>query len=59
VHFQLRDIRAKVATDTDELGLAQKMLGHASRNMTEHYVRKRRGELVEPLNRSFKLSKPE
>ena len=39
VQFQLRDLRAKNATDTDDLALAQKRLAHASRAMTEHYVR--------------------
>lgn len=46
--FQFRDIRAKAATDTEDLAHAQKLLGHASREMTEHYVRPRRGELIKP-----------
>ena len=31
--FQFRDIRAKAATDTGDLGHAQKLLGHANRDM--------------------------
>ncbi len=53
VQFQLRDLRAKNATDTDDLALAQKRLAHASRAMTEHYVRQRLGEKVKPLNRKI------
>lgn len=53
VQFQLRDLRAKNATDTDDLALAQKRLAHASRTMTEHYVRQRLGEKVKPLNRKI------
>ena len=47
--FQFRDIRAKAATDTGDLGHAQKLLGHKTRDMTEHYTRSRRGEKVKPL----------
>ena len=53
VQFQLRDLRAKNATDTDALALAQKRLAHASRAMTEHYVRQRLGGKVKPLNRKI------
>ncbi|MBK1686530.1 tyrosine-type recombinase/integrase [Rubrivivax gelatinosus] len=49
VSFQFRDIRAKAATDTGNLAHAQQLLGHKNRGMTEHYVRKRKGELVQPL----------
>lgn len=49
VEFQFRDIRAKAATDMDDLARAQKLLGHSSRTMTEHYTKKRKGEKVEPL----------
>ncbi|WP_374264570.1 tyrosine-type recombinase/integrase [Zoogloea sp.] len=47
--FQFRDIRAKAATDTGDLGHAQKLLGHANRDMTEHYTRDRKGERIKPL----------
>lgn len=52
VHFQLRDLRAKAATDLEDLALAQKLLGHASRAMTEHYTKRRIGEKVSPLLRT-------
>jgi integrase len=52
VHFQLRDLRAKAATDLEDLALAQKLLGHASRAMTEHYTKHRVGETVRPLLRT-------
>jgi len=50
--FQFRDLRAKAATDktdsTGDIRQAQRQLGHESVSMTEHYVRKRRGEKVGP-----------
>lgn len=49
VHFQFRDIRAKTATDTENLAHAQRLLGHKTRAMTEHYTRHRKGEKVSPL----------
>ena len=48
VDFQFRDIRAKAATDTGDLGHSQKLLGHKNREMTEHYVKSRKGERVKP-----------
>jgi len=50
VDFQFRDLRAKAATDTGDLGHAQKLLGHKTRGMTEHYTRARIGDKVAPLN---------
>jgi integrase len=49
VSFQFRDIRAKAATDTGDLAHSQKLLAHKNRDMTEHYVRARKGERVKPL----------
>jgi integrase len=49
VSFQFRDIRAKAATDTENLAHAQKLLGHKTRAMTEHYTRNRKGEKINPL----------
>jgi integrase len=49
VSFQFRDIRAKTASDTGDLGHSQKLLGHKNRDMTEHYVRDRIGQRVKPL----------
>lgn len=47
--FQFRDIRAKTASDTGDLGHSQRPLGHKNRDMTEHYVRERIGHRVKPL----------
>ena len=49
VDFQFRDIRAKAATDTEDLARAQKLLGHKTRSMTEHYTRNRKGDRIKPL----------
>lgn len=49
VAFQFRDIRAKTASDTGDLGHSQRLLGHKSRDMTELYVRERIGRRVKPL----------
>lgn len=51
VKFQFRDLRAKAATDSDDLHQAQKLLGHKSRQMTEDYTRDRIGEFVKPLRK--------
>lgn len=47
--IQFRDLRAKAASDMEALDKAQKLLGHTKRDMTEHYIRKRRGEKVQPV----------
>jgi integrase len=49
--FQFRDLRAKAATDNDEMhGItaAQEQLGHTTAAMTRRYVRHRKGKLVKP-----------
>ena len=50
--LQFRDLRAKAATDkadsTGDARQAQQQLGHGSLEMTEHYLRKRRGNKVTP-----------
>lgn len=49
--FQLRDLRAKAATDKEEsdgIVAAQNQLGHTSTQMTRHYVRNRLGKKVSP-----------
>jgi integrase len=51
VDFQFRDLRAKNASDTGDIAVAKKRLGHASVNMTEKYVRQRVGDRVKPLDR--------
>jgi site-specific recombinase XerC len=52
VNFQIRDLRAKAATDTGDLAHAQRLLGHKNRTTTEIYTRDRLGDLVKPLKRS-------
>lgn len=47
VHFH--DIRAKAATDSE--GDAQALLGHATRKMTDHYVKLRKTDFVETLQK--------
>lgn len=47
--IQFRDLRAKAASDMEALDKAQKLLGHTKRDMTERYVRARRGEKVSPV----------
>ncbi len=49
--FQFRDLRAKAATDKDELlGIeaARNLLGHTNQAMTSDYIRHRKGKLVDP-----------
>ena len=47
--FQFGDIRAKAATDTGDLAHPQKLLAHENRKMTEHHVKARLGDMVNPL----------
>lgn len=50
-NYQFRDLRAKGATDKadlDDIRAAQQLLGHSNIAMTEHYVRKRKGQKVGP-----------
>lgn len=47
--FQFRDLRAKAASDLEDLAAAQKLLAHGSATMTEHYVRARVGDRVKPV----------
>lgn len=54
VDFQFRDIRAKSGTEASAAGgldHAQKLLGHKHQTMTQHYVRARQGESVQPLRK--------
>jgi integrase len=56
VSFQFRDLRAKAATDTEDLAHAQRLLGHKNRATTEIYTRDRLGEVVKPLKRACRKS---
>jgi len=42
------DLRAKNATDAENIELAKKRLGHTTTNMTDKYIRARKGEKVKP-----------
>lgn len=56
--FQFRDIRSKAATDAEDaggLGAAQKLMGHKTQRMTEHYVKNRKGSKVELVGELRKL----
>lgn len=50
--FQMRDLRAKAATDKEEstgsIRETRDQLGHTTVGMTEQYIRKRRGAKVTP-----------
>jgi len=51
--IQMRDIRAKSGTDKREaegLDAAQGLLGHKRSDMTEHYTRQRKGQVVRPVS---------
>jgi integrase len=49
-NFHFQDIRAKAATDADELGLdPQRLLGHKTRAMTDRYIKQRKVMKVKPL----------
>lgn len=52
LQVQFRDLRAKAGSDVrrqSDLDSAQALLGHTRSAMTEHYTRKRRGDLVKPV----------
>jgi integrase len=49
--FQLRDLRAKTASDSESMASARRLLGHSTEAMTADYVRERRGEIVPALRR--------
>lgn len=50
--YQLRDLRGKAGTDTalasGDIRTAQKQLGHKNLATTEHYIKNRRGDSVNP-----------
>lgn len=48
VSFQLRDIRAKTASDDEDFQRAHERLGHTKHAMSEHYVRSKKGRVVSP-----------
>lgn len=54
--FQIRDLRAKSASDSDDIHSAQVLLGHADESTTAGYRRKRIGERAKPIMRVVKAS---
>ena len=58
VDWQLRDLHAKTATDSDNMSQARKLLGHSTETMTASYVRRHAGEKVEPLRRNKGTGNP-
>lgn len=47
--WQIRDLRAKAATDSKDSRTAQRLLGHAAASTTDGYIRRRAGERVSPV----------
>lgn len=47
--FQFRDLRAKAASDMEDMASAQRLLAHSQISMTQHYVRARVGDRVKPV----------
>ena len=59
-YYQFRDLRSKAGTDTDDVsGIehAQKLLGHKTRAMTEHYIKDRIGKKIAPTPKSISKCK--
>ncbi len=54
VRFTEHDLRGKVATDMNNVVLAQKLLGHAGIKMTEAYIKQRQTDIVESHTRKPK-----
>lgn len=51
VDWQIRDLRAKAASDLDTAQKAQALLGHTSASTTDGYIRARVGQVVSPVMR--------
>lgn len=49
--WQIRDLRAKAASDADTARHAQMLLGHSARTTTDRYIRQAAGEVVQPILR--------
>jgi integrase len=54
VDWQIRDLRAKAASDAANSRDAQRLLGHAAASTTDGYIRHRVGEHVSPIMRKVK-----
>ena len=51
--WQIRDLRAKAASDMATSQKAQALLGHSAASTTDGYIRKRVGQTVEPVLREI------
>lgn len=49
--WQIRDLRAKAASDSDNAKAAQTLLGHAAASTTDGYIRQRAGARAQPIMR--------
>jgi integrase len=54
LNWQIRDLRAKAASDSLTSRDAQRLLGHAAASTTDGYIRRRAGEKVTPITRKVK-----
>ncbi len=52
--WQIRDLRAKAASDAESARIAQTLLGHAAATTTDGYIRQRAGALATPIMRPVK-----
>jgi integrase len=52
--WQIRDLRAKAASDSATVRDAQRLLGHSAATTTDGYIRARAGEKVMPIMREIK-----
>ena len=51
--WQIRDLRAKAASDMATAQKAQALLGHSAASTTDGYIRKRVGQAAEPVLRAI------
>lgn len=52
--WQIRDLRAKAASDSDTAKAAQALLGHSAASTTDGYIRQRAGNVATPIMRKVK-----
>jgi integrase len=52
--WQIRDLRAKAASDMGTAKGAQALLGHSAASTTDNYIRQRVGQIVQPVTRETK-----
>lgn len=50
-NFQIRDVRAKTASDSETAKQAQHLLGHKAASTTDGYIRRVAGQVVQPVLR--------